>query len=327
MTHTEPVLALDTGVPLPAAAAAADPLAGLHGLAFAKGHGTGNDFVLISDPDGFHEVSEAAAARLCDRHRGIGGDGVIRAVRSDRLPAGRELLLTVPEAAWFMDYRNADGSLSEMCGNGVRVFVEFLRDQGLVALEPGRSLVIGTRAGAKTVTRTATGYAVDMGPWEFIYPALAADKAMDSTVQVAGLDVARPALSVSLGNPHTVVALAHADELAGTELHHSPLVEPQPPAGTNVEFVVPAEPLVEDGIGQISMRVHERGVGETQSCGTGACAAAAAIRFWAGNEAPGGWAVGVPGGVLGVAFIPGSEGREHIELSGPAQLVAHGSLE
>ena len=225
-----------------------------------------------------------------------------------------------------MDYRNGDGSLSEMCGNGVRVFVHFLIAEGLVDLPAGKSLTIGTRGGVKTIVRTAAGYAVDMGPWEFIFPGEAAARAMDSLVHAAGLEVARPALSVSMGNPHTVVALAEPAELAATQLFTAPRVDPVPPHGTNVEFVVPSEPLVHDGVGTITMRVHERGVGETQSCGTGACAAAVAIRHWAGQGAPDAWNVQVPGGVVGVKFFLGPEGHEHVELSGPAVIVASGTL-
>ncbi|MEV8041180.1 diaminopimelate epimerase [Arthrobacter sp. NPDC080082] len=304
---------------------AADTTA-LAGLAFSKGHGTGNDFVLIADPHGALEVTAEQVAALCDRHRGIGGDGLIRAVPSRFLPEGAELLAQHPEAEWFMDYRNGDGSLSEMCGNGVRVFVHFLVQQGLVDLPAGESLVIGTRAGIKTVVRTASGYAVDMGPWEFVFPGEATARAMDSLVSAHGLDVARPALSVSMGNPHTVVALAEQAELDATELFTAPRVDPEPPHGTNVEFVVPAEPLVHDGVGAISMRVHERGVGETLSCGTGACAAAVAIRHWAGQGAPDAWNVTVPGGVVGVKFFVAPDGHEHVELSGPAVIVASGTL-
>ncbi|KHL00843.1 diaminopimelate epimerase [Sinomonas humi] len=305
---------------------AARPLAELAGLPFAKGHGTGNDFVLIADPDGIRDVTAVQAAALCDRHLGIGADGLIRAVRSEQLPEGREILAEDPDAVWFMDYRNADGSVSEMCGNGVRVFVAFLLDQGLVDLEPGGTLPVGTRAGVKRVERRDGGFAVDMGPWQFIHPAQAEAEAGDSLVTADGLDVSRPALSVSMGNPHTVVALAEDAELERLRLFDSPKVEPVPPHGTNVEFVVPAEPLVRDGIGSIAMRVHERGVGETQSCGTGACAAAVAIRHWAGAGAPSRWDVRVPGGTVQVAFVTAPEGTEHVELSGPAVIVAHGSL-
>jgi len=298
----------------------------LSGLRFSKGHGTGNDFVLVADPEGTHVIGADQAAALCDRHRGIGADGLIRAVPSRFLPEGRELLAGTPDAEWFMDYRNADGSLSEMCGNGVRVFVHFLRTEGLIDLPDGGSLTIGTRGGVKTVVRTGDGYAVDMGPWEFIFPGEASAKAMDSLVTADGLEVPRPALSVSMGNPHTVVALAELAELTGTRLFTAPKVDPVPANGTNVEFVVPAEPLVHDGVGSVTMRVHERGVGETQSCGTGACAAAVATRHWAGAEAPDAWQVHVPGGVVGVKFFAGPGGHEHVELSGPAVIVASGTL-
>ena len=298
----------------------------LSGLRFSKGHGTGNDFVLVADAEGTHAIGADQAAALCDRHRGIGADGLIRAVPSRFLPEGRELLAVAPDAEWFMDYRNADGSLSEMCGNGVRVFVHFLRTEGLINMPDGGSLTIGTRGGVKTVVRTGNDYAVDMGPWEFIFPGEASAKAMDSLVTADGLEVPRPALSVSMGNPHTVVALAELSELEGTRLFTAPAVDPVPVNGTNVEFVVPAEPLVHDGVGSVTMRVHERGVGETQSCGTGACAAAVAIRHWAGAEAPDAWRVHVPGGVVGVKFFAGPGGHEHVELSGPAVIVANGTL-
>lgn len=298
----------------------------LAGLDFAKGHGTGNDFVLIADPDGARTITSEQVAMVCDRHRGIGADGLIRAVPSRFLPEGQELLVANPNAEWFMDYRNGDGSLSEMCGNGVRVFVHFLRTEGFISLADGESISIGTRGGLKTVVRTGENYAVDMGPWAFIYPGEAAAKAMDSTVTADGLSVPRPALSVSMGNPHTVVALAELAELSATRLYEAPAVEPVPANGTNVEFVVPSEPLVHDGVGSITMRVHERGVGETQSCGTGACAAAVAIRHWAGAGAPDAWNVHVPGGIVGVKFFAGPEGHEHVELSGPAVIVAKGQL-
>lgn len=315
-----------TAAPDSLAAPATSPLDSLAGLPFAKGHGTGNDFVLVADPDGEREITALQAAGLCDRHLGIGADGLIRAVRSENLPEGRDLLAEDSEALWFMDYRNADGSVSEMCGNGVRVFVAFLIDQGLASLEPGEVLPIGTRAGVKRVERREAGFAVDMGPWQFIHAAQAEADAGDSLVTADGLDVPRPALSVSMGNPHTVVALAEDAELERLRLFAAPFVEPVPPHGTNVEFVVPAEPLVREGIGNIAMRVHERGVGETQSCGTGACAAAVAIRHWAGAGAPQRWDVRVPGGTVQVAFVTGAEGAEHVELSGPAVIVAHGTL-
>ncbi len=299
----------------------------LTGVTFTKGHGTGNDFILVADAEGALELAADDVAAACDRHRGIGADGFIRAVPSSLLPEGRSLLQDNPDAEWFMDYRNADGSVSEMCGNGVRVFTHFLIERGLLTLEDGAVAAIGTRNGTKTVERSGDGYSVDMGPWEFIYPDKAAARAMDALVEADGLEVPRPGLSISMGNPHTVVALAELAELEATRLVEAPRVDPMPPHGTNVEFVVPNDPLVHDGVGQVAMRVHERGVGETLSCGTGACAAAVATRYWAGQDAPDNWAVTVPGGTVGVRFHVGPDGREHVHLSGPAVLVANGTFE
>lgn len=298
----------------------------LSGLSFTKGHGTGNDFILVADPDGSVDLTATDVAIACDRHRGIGADGLIRALPSSFLPEGRALLEQNPNAQWFMDYRNGDGSMSEMCGNGVRVFVHFLISHGLIELAEGAAVAIGTRGGIKLVERSADGYSVDMGPWEFIYPNAAAARATDSLVEADGLQVARPGLSISMGNPHTVVALAEIAELRATRLFDAPSVDPVPPNGTNVEFVVPHDPLMHDGVGQLSMRVHERGVGETLSCGTGACAAAVASRYWAGEDAPDVWSVTVPGGTVGVRFSISPGGAEHVHLSGPAVLVASGTF-
>lgn len=306
--------------------AASPSQTGLSGLSFTKGHGTGNDFILVADPHGSIDLTAADIAVACDRHRGIGADGLIRAVPSSCLPEGRALLEHTPGAEWFMDYRNSDGSLSEMCGNGVRVFVHFLISQGLIELAEGATVAVGTRGGVKLVERSADGYSVDMGPWAFIFPDAAAARATDSLVEADGLQVARPALSISMGNPHTVVALAEIAELRATRLFDAPSVDPVPPQGTNVEFVVPHDPLMHDGVGQVSMRVHERGVGETLSCGTGACAAAVATRYWAGEDAPDVWSVTVPGGVVAVRFSLTAQGAEHVHLSGPAALVASGTF-
>lgn len=287
-------------------------------VAFTKGHGTGNDFVIIADPDGELELTAEQVTVLCDRHFGIGADGILRVVRSSALPEGEAALAEEPSAEWFMDYRNADGSIAEMCGNGIRVFAHYLVRAGLATIEPGSTLPIGTRAGVRDVTSSGTGYQVDLGRWR-----LSGD---DPLAQARGLDVARPGLGIDVGNPHVVVALASEEELAGLELEFVPELEPALPAGANVEFVVPGEPLVRDGIGHVSMRVFERGVGETLSCGTGVAATALAVRYWAGEHAPDNWRVDVPGGTLGVRMFPAEDG-EHVALSGPAQLVYTGSVD
>ena len=286
-------------------------------LRFTKGQGTGNDFVLFSDPEGDTELTPTQIAAVCDRRFGVGADGVIRAVRSRNLDDGASALAEDPSAAWFMDYWNADGTVSEMCGNGIRVFTSYLLDQGLAELPPGGALAIGTRAGVRTVRRSAGGFQADLGVWS-----LAGGEPL---VRAKSLPVARPGLGIDVGNPHVVVALADDTELDGLDLAYQPVLDPLPEAGANIEFVVPADPLVEDGVGRIRMRVHERGSGETLSCGTGAVAAALAVRHWAGQAAPNDWLVQLPGGVLGVRMFQADDG-EHVALSGPAELVFDGVL-
>lgn len=281
-------------------------------LRITKGHGTGNDFVLFADPDGAIDLTDDQIRLLCDRHFGVGADGVIRAIRSRSLPDGAAALAEDPDAEWFMDYRNSDGSISEMCGNGIRVFARYLTETGLATLEPGDTLAVGTRAGVKSIQRSGAGFQADLGRWQL--------DATEVTVHADGLTVPRPSVGISTGNPHRVVALADETELEALELHRAPWLSPELPAGANVEFVVPADPLIDDGVGQIRMRVHERGSGETLSCGTGAVAAALATRYWAGEGAPNHWRVRVPGGVLGVRMFPTEDG-EHVGLSGPAELV------
>jgi diaminopimelate epimerase len=285
---------------------------------FTKGHGTGNDFVLFADPDGEIDLSAAQIAAIADRHFGVGGDGVIRAVRSRNLADGAQALAEDDAAEWFMDYHNADGSVAEMCGNGIRVFARYLLDNGLTELTDGDTLAVGTRSGVRDVQRNRSGFQADMGRWSL--------DGTEPTVRAKNLAVARPGLGINVGNPHVVVALASNDELDSADLSYIPQLDPEPADGANVEFVVPLEPLIKDGVGRIRMRVHERGSGETLSCGTGAVAAALATRHWAGAGAPNQWTVEVPGGTVGVRMFATEDG-EHVSLSGPAELVYEGTLE
>lgn len=292
---------------------------------FTKGHGTGNDFVLLDDADASINLTPDDVRKLADRHRGIGGDGVIRVVRSNALDDPFARSAAADGAEWFMDYSNADGSVAEMCGNGVRVFAHFLYGRGRVTTDVLR---VGTRSGVKIVHRVANAYpdtgagdkwySVEMGAWS-ISDDEGRRSGTDSLVRVSGLDVPRPAISVDLGNPHAVVALAEQAELDSLDLVHAPDVSPEPPHGVNVEFIVPGTVTEDSGI--VTMRVFERGVGETQSCGTGACAAALAARLWAGPGAPDLWRVNVPGGTVQVR-VDG----DTVHLAGPAELVAEGDL-
>lgn len=286
-------------------------------LTFTKGHGTGNDFVLYTDADGQNPLTPAQISFLCDRRFGVGADGVIRAVRSRAIAEGAASLAEEPEAEWFMDYWNADGTAAEMCGNGIRVYAHYLISEGLVAHERRDTLPIGTRAGVKDVLAGVSGYTVDLGRWRFTG---------ESLVLAAGSNVARPGLGIDMGNPHVVAALADSQTLADLDLNTAPSLDPVAEAGANVEFVVAEEPLVHNGVARIKMRVHERGSGETLSCGTGTAAAALAFRHWGGEGMPNHWSVEVPGGRLGVRMFPTEEG-EHVSLSGPAELVYRGQIE
>ena len=285
---------------------------------FTKGQGTGNDFVLFSDPDGEVDLSPEQIAAICDRHFGVGADGILRAVRSSALDAGAASLAEDPDAEWFMDYHNADGSVAEMCGNGIRVFTKYLIENGLAELGPGDTLPIGTRSGVRDVQLSTNGFQADLGRWKL--------DGGEPLVRAKELPVARPGLGINVGNPHVVVALASDEELDSADLSYIPVLDPEPVDGANVEFILAADPLVSDGVGHIRMRVHERGSGETLSCGTGAVAAALAARYWAGEGAPSQWRVDVPGGRVGVRMFATEDG-EHVSLSGPAELVFDGALE
>jgi diaminopimelate epimerase len=267
---------------------------------FSKGHGTENDFVLLPDPDGALDLTPARVTALCDRRRGLGADGVLRVVRWESLRDGPE---PVPGVEWFMDYRNADGGVAEMCGNGVRVYARYLQHAGWL---PGEEFRLGTRGGVRTVRLDGEEVSVDMG---------AAAVGAPSTASVDGHAFA--GLAVDVGNPH----LACVTDLAIDDLDltrppgHDPVVFPH---GVNVEFLTPLEPTRNGG--EIAMRVHERGVGETRSCGTGTVAAVVAALRHAGRDT-GEVAVRVPGGRLRVTV----EGTTTV-LHGPAVLVAHGEI-
>lgn len=284
-------------------------------LSFIKGQGTGNDFVLIHDPNAELNLSDSEIREICDRHFGIGADGVIIATHTQASSEVSHLLTEEPNAMWFMDYRNADGSKGEMCGNGARVFARYLLDGGHAELSDGSTLPIATRAGIKDITATVNGFAVDLGRWKV--------KSDEVLVHASGLGVPRPGLYLTIGNPHVVVTLASLEELKALDLTRAPVLEPALPAGANVEFVVLDDPLISEGVAGLTMRVYERGVGETQSCGTGIAASAIAIREYAGNT-QNYWRVRVPGGQVAVRMFATEDG-EHAGISGPAELSFSGS--
>jgi len=264
-----------------------------------KGHGTENDFVLLPDPERALDLTPGLVRALCDRRAGLGGDGVLRVVLAATDPEGAPMS---DAARWFMDYRNADGSVAEMCGNGIRVFARFLVDEGL---ESRPEFAVATRDGVKRVRMEPDGQVtVDMGPVRL--PGTARTVAVDER--------SWPATEVDVGNPHAVVLV---DDLAEAgDLATAPVVAPAFPAGVNVEFAV------RRGQRHVAMRVHERGVGETRSCGTGACAVMAAVATADTGGVRASYVVDVPGGRLTVT----GRADGHVELTGPAVLVADGHV-
>jgi diaminopimelate epimerase len=262
---------------------------------FLKGHGTGNDFVLVPDPDAAVELSPTLVAAICDRRFGIGADGVLRVVRSAKHPEAEEY---ADRAEWFMDYRNSDGSVSEMCGNGVRVFARYLTSTGLV---DRAAFPIATRAGLVEVSVDGDLIGADL-----------------PVPVVGGGSITRLGLTtysgtvVSVGNPHLVCLVP---DVSTADLSAPPEIDATVfPEGANVEVIEVAD-------GYAKMRVYERGSAETLSCGSGACAVAAVVLRDAGRE-QGEVTVDVPGGRLVVAIGP-----DRCRLSGPAVLVASGDLD
>ncbi len=255
------------------------------------GHGTENDFVLIFDPEDKNNISSKQTAAICNRQSGIGADGLIRITKRD--------------GKWFMDYRNSDGSLAEMCGNGIRVMARYLVDRGH---QPAGIFSILTRAGAKFLSVPEVGdISVNMGQVQVV----------DGEITAANNGRLWNGFNINVGNPHAVVFVDSIDEVG--DLSDAPVVRPKDfyPEGVNVEFVE----FMENG--ELKMRVHERGSGETRSCGTGTCAVALAATIKKGMRLPARWVIHPPGGRLVVEIDPHS----NAVLFGPAVLIADHNLE
>ena len=253
------------------------------------GHGTHNDFVLFFDPDDQVKITPEQIAKICNRQMGIGSDGFIRIIKRD--------------GKWFMDYRNQDGSLAEMCGNGIRVMARYLVERG----HQGAGIfAINTRAGMKYLAVPAVDdISVNMGKVEEIYD--------DVTVRVG--DKSWSAMHIDVGNPHAVVFV---DDLASIgDLKEAPVVDGDYPDGVNIEFVT----FLPNG--ELAMRVFERGVGQTQSCGTGTCAVALAATLHKNQKLPSRWVINPPGGRL----IVDIDGHSNATLIGPAVLVKEVELD
>ncbi len=242
-------------------------------LTITRGHATGNSFVLFSDPVGVIDLTSAECAVLSGALPGGGVDGVIRAVRSAHIPEGHALLETDPDAEWFMDHRNPDGSDAELCGNALRVFVAFLMAKDLVDLKHGDRIAIATRHGVKDVQVGSNGvFRVDLGRWRL------------------------------------------KDDPASVKMI------------LNSFSVEPFDPLVDDGIGRLSVRMNDNVTLAKHSWATAAAAAALATRHREGPGAPNNWRVDMPGGSLGVQMFPTEDG-EHVSLSGTVELDPSGEID
>ncbi|MCH9709305.1 MAG: diaminopimelate epimerase [Actinomycetia bacterium] len=280
-------------------------------MKFAKGHGTENDFVLLLDIPAAVDLKPAAVAALCDRRRGLGADGLLRVTVAGSA-RDRGVLEELPEGVtaddWFMDYRNADGSLAQMCGNGVRVFAHYLWSEGL---ERRRQFVVGSLAGPRPVElHTADGLRADVTVEMGKVNAVGSGSALVGGRRFQGV-------AVDVGNPHLAcvdASLTEADLAALDVAAPVKFDTAQFPEGVNVEVLTaPVD-------GAVTMRVHERGVGETRSCGTGTVAAACAGLLHEGASS-GVLRVRIPGGEVAVTITEAAS-----YLRGPSVLVAHGEL-
>ena len=285
-----------------------------------KAHATGNDFVVYLDEDGTHEPTADEVRFLCDRHFGIGGDGLIRLAHPQAVSDVNERQIAdcaAGDADWFMDYRNADGSLAEMCGNGTRAITLFAQRQGIADQPGGTPFHLGTRAGVKILTSLGDVpglgkdvFQVEMGAWK--------------RGDIDGYEVTIPGTSgsacgtfVDMGNPHVVAVLEDAfaslPNVEDLDLVTKPVVAPEIPSDQNVEFVRIDEQSEGDDAGEATMRVNERGCGETLSCGTGLCATAITLRAKTGIDH---WTITVRGGTLRVDVTD-----EDVKLTGSATIV------
>ncbi|RSX54351.1 diaminopimelate epimerase [Bifidobacterium goeldii] len=288
-----------------------------------KAHATGNDFVVYADPTGEFAPSEDEIRSLCDRHFGIGGDGLLRLTHPEYVAdLSAEQLQTCQAggAEWFMDYRNADGSLAEMCGNGTRATALFAQREGYAPA--GEPLRLGTRAGVKILTPLGDVapygrdvYQVDMGAWT-----MGAQDAYQVTIP--GTEGSANGTFVDMGNPHVVALVEGAGstlpQVEALNLVVKPRVEPVIETDQNVEFVRIDDIDRAQGCGWATMRVNERGCGETLSCGTGLCATGVTLRAKTGIDH---WDITVRGGTLRVDVTD-----DDVKLTGAATIVAQITL-
>ncbi len=271
---------------------------------FTKSHGLGNDFILIEDLEGNLEIRPELVRAVCDRHFGIGADGLLLVQNSSR-------------ADYFMNYFNADGSRAEMCGNGIRVFAKYIYEN----LKPEPELAIETLAGIKLVELDTEGGRASRATVDMGRPGLSAagvpvvidaESCVDCPAKVG--ERVYDITCLSMGNPHCVIFTQDIDSVDLRSI--GPMIEGSDlfPDRVNVEFVEVTSP------DRLRLRVWERGVGETLACGTGACAAlvAASLTGRAGREAE----VDLLGGSLTIAWRQ----DDHVLMTGEAKESFRGRI-
>lgn len=285
-----------------------------------KAHATGNDFVVYLDEDGTHEPTADEVRFLCDRHFGIGGDGLIRLAHPQAVSDVNERQIAdcaAGDADWFMDYRNADGSLAEMCGNGTRAITLFAQRQGIADQPGGKPFHLGTRAGVKILTSLGDVPGLGKDVFQVEMDAWKRGDVDGYEVTIPGTSGSARGTFVDMGNPHVVAVLEDAfaslPNVEDLDLVTKPVVAPEIPSDQNVEFVRIDEQSEGDDAGEATMRVNERGCGETLSCGTGLCATAITLRAKTGIDH---WTITVRGGTLRVDVTD-----EDVKLTGSATIV------
>jgi diaminopimelate epimerase len=262
---------------------------------FAKYEGLGNDFLVLDAREWPEEVvNPALAVALCDRHRGVGGDGILW-VDASRAPVSARMVIY-----------NADGSRPEMCGNGVRCVAAWLADEGRIP--SGATVSIESDAGPRpaTLREHADGTAS-------VEVAMGVATVSDARPRIGAGGVAQGVYVVDVGNPHGVLFDPRGESM---ELVRAVTGLKEFPKGVNVEFVTV------EGDGALRVRVHERGVGWTQACGTGACAVVAAAVRHGIVKAGAMTRVTLDGGDLEIRV---SEGDGRVTMRGPARRVFTGA--
>lgn len=286
-------------------------------LQFSKAQASGNDYLVIIDPDNEQALTADQIRQLLDRHTGVGATGIIRAVHTHRVADAVSMLNDEPDAQWYLDVYDNTAQRIPMCGDAIRIMVHTLIEQQRISPERRDTVPVATPVGIRDVLVGAGSMAVDLGRWRL---------GEEYLVNGAGLHISRPGLALRINEQHVVVALSDDAKLEGLELSRPAEIAPVPDEATCYEFVVPEEPFISDGVARIRMRVQNALGVEQVANGNAAAAAALAFRHWGGSEMPNSWSVVTPTHKVSVRMYATEEG-EHVSLSGPVHTVFQGTID